>query len=370
MTRSRSAETPGTAGVVRKVRSLPIDLWPAADRDAFTAACQRAVRLKRGGRAAHLKPITQKDLARRYGYFLDYMDRQGKLDVGAAGGSHVTPANVGPFLAELQARVGSVTTYGTIYKVRRATELIAPGVDVRWLVEVEKDLDAVKEPRSKAARVVLTQVLVEAALTLIAGAEANPQLGKFRRAVLVRNGLMIGLLAFHPIRNKNFTVLKIGKTFKRIKNEWWVILDYSETKEDRDDERRVNDMLASAIDRYLTVHRPLLARGKEESYALWISANDGEPMTEDGVAKALSSTTLAGVGIAASPHLFRTAGSSTAAIYGHANPYLGGALLNHRGATVNQMSYNWATSVSAAKALARVLESTRGTDEGGADVSP
>ena len=38
----------------RRVRSLPLHLWPEADRDAWNAACQPAARLKRGGAAGHL----------------------------------------------------------------------------------------------------------------------------------------------------------------------------------------------------------------------------------------------------------------------------------------------------------------------------
>jgi hypothetical protein len=94
-----------------KIRSLPIELWPLADRDAWTAACQPAQRLKRGGTAAHLKPITRNDLARRYGYFLDFLSRQDLLDVDAMVAADVTPANIEAYIAELKARVGSVTVY-------------------------------------------------------------------------------------------------------------------------------------------------------------------------------------------------------------------------------------------------------------------
>ena len=45
VTTRRTAVTP----VTLKIRSLPIELWPLADRDAWTAACQPAQRLKRGG---------------------------------------------------------------------------------------------------------------------------------------------------------------------------------------------------------------------------------------------------------------------------------------------------------------------------------
>jgi hypothetical protein len=342
-------------GAVQKIWSLPIDLWPAADRVQWIAACRPSVRLKRGGNASHLKPVTQRDLARRYGYFFDFLDRLGLLDLGAVAGSQVTPANIELFLSELKIRVGSVTVYGTIYKIRRLAQLLAPGLDLRWLREIENDLAFVMEPRSKADRLILTQVLVEAGLTLTAEADANPKMGRFRRAVQVRDGLMIAILARHPIRNKNFAALEIVKTFRRVNNEWWIILDYTETKEERDDERRVDPMFYPAIERYLTVHRCVLARGNEAETVLWLSANDGKPMTENGVAKAISAATLKTVGINVSPHMFRTSGSATAAIYSHDSPYLGSAMHNHRGTAVNQKSYNWANSNSAANALAEIV---------------
>src|SRR5258708_17187225 len=107
-----------------KIRSLPMEFWPEADRRAWMSACQPSQRLKRGGAGSHLKPITLSDLERRYGYFLDCMNRQGLLDPNKTAGAQVTPENVSTYLEELTARVGSVTVQGSIYKLRRVCELI------------------------------------------------------------------------------------------------------------------------------------------------------------------------------------------------------------------------------------------------------
>ena len=53
---------------------------------------------------------------------------------------YVTPGNVEAYIAELKDRVGSVTIYGSIYKLRRAAQLIAPGQDVRWMAEIRRIL--------------------------------------------------------------------------------------------------------------------------------------------------------------------------------------------------------------------------------------
>ena len=63
----------------------------------------------------------------------------------------------------------------------------------------------------------------------------------------------------HPIRLKNFAALEIGRNFVEIKGSWWIVLSASETKEGRPDERRIDDLLQPALDRYLKKYRPVLA---------------------------------------------------------------------------------------------------------------
>jgi integrase len=344
------------SSIKAKITSLPIELWPKADRKAWMSACQPSQRLKRGGAGSHLKPITQGDLARRYGYFLDCMNRRGLLDPNKAAGGHVTREGVDAYLAELNSRVGSVTAYGSIYKLRRACELIDPARDLSWLADVEKDLALVMRPRSKSDRWVLTEVLVEAGLTLITEAENSRKMSTLGQARQVRNGLMVAMLAMHPVRLKNFATLEIGRSLLEIKSSWWIVLSASETKEDRPDERRIDDLLKPALDRYLKKYRPWLAGADQSTAALWLSSNDGNPMTYDGVARAITETTRATVGVAVSPHLFRTATASSAAIHGGANPHLARALLHHTDHRVTEAHYNRASNLSAANSFQEIIQ--------------
>jgi integrase len=339
------------------VRSLPIESWPEADRKAWVSACQPSQRLKRGGAGSHMKPITVNDLARRYGYFLDCMNRRGLLDPNKAAGGHVTPENVDAYLAELSVRVGSVTVQGSIYKLRRACELIDPVCDLSWLADIEKDLAMEMRPRSKTNRWVLTELLVEAGLALITEAENSRKMTKLGRARQIRNGLMAAMLAMHPIRLKNFAALEIGRSLVETKGSWWIVLSASETKEDRPDERRIDDLLQPALDRYLKKYRPLLAGADHSTVAaLWLSSNDGNPMTYDGVARAITDTTRSTVGVPVSPHLFRTSGASSAAIHGGAKPHLASALLHHTDHGVTEAHYNRASSLSAAKSFREIIQ--------------
>ena len=269
--------------------------------------------------------------------------------------ANVTLDNVDAYIAELKDRVSSVTVYGSISKLRRAAQFIAPGRDFTWLADIEKDLALVMRPRSKFDRMVMAEVLVEAGLTLIHEAESSPNLTDLARACQVRNGLMVALLALCPIRRKNFAALEIGRSFVQIHGKWWIVLSAAETKENRPDERPINELLTPVIDRYLGQHRPVLARTDNPPSALWLSSTDGAPMSYVQVGIVIKATTLATVGVDVSPHLFRTSAASTAATRGGENPYLASALLHHTHPSVTNAHYNRATSLSAAESLRQIV---------------
>ena len=338
-----------------KPRSLPIAEWPASDRLGWAEACRPAQRLKRGGAASHLAPVSQADIANRYGLYLDFLQRNGRLDPAKGAMTLVTPDNVNGFIAELQARVRSVTVWNSVYKLRRAAQLIAPGADFGWLTEIEKDVALVMIPRSKADRLVLTERLVEAGLTLIREAE---MFGKtaLARAVGVRNGLLIALLALHPIRIKNFAALTIADTFINIDGRWWLHIPSEDTKSHRVDERQVPEFITDAVNSYVKTHRAVLCRGDAEHAALWVSSTTGRQLTTKNLGTLISKLTRETIGVDVSPHLFRTAGASTAAVYGGKHPHLASALLNHRDPRVTEEHYNRATTFSAGEEYALITQ--------------
>jgi integrase len=329
--------------ITRSVRSLPLKDWPEADRLGWEAACRPGHRLIRGGTASHLAPVTQADLANRYGLYLDFLDRSGRLDLTAEAAALVTPEAIAAFVAELQDRVSSVTVSRTIYKVRRAAECIAPSCNFVWLAEIGKDLVLLERPKDGFDRAVLPERLVEAGLTLIGEAEADIYGLPLGRALLVRNGLMVALLELCPIRLRNFAALEMRSTFVRIEGAWWIVL--SDTKSRRPDHRPVPSFLDGFIERYLDVYRPILLgystshearserckrsiRAAEPTSALWISRLGG-PLSYGAVERVITETTRMTLGVPVNPHRFRTAAATSAALHAPHSPHLGSALLQH-----------------------------------------
>ena len=122
-----------------------------------------------------MRRVTQNMLTQRYGLFLDFVSRSKRLDQEAEAAGHVTPELVEPYVEELKKRVSSVTIYSSIQKLRRITQLIAPKRHLGWLIEIERELFSAMRPRSKWDRVVLTEIIIEAGLTLIAEAEISEE---------------------------------------------------------------------------------------------------------------------------------------------------------------------------------------------------
>ena len=88
-------------------------------------------------------------------------------------------------------------------------------------------------------------------------------------------------------------------------------------------------------------------------------------MTKKNLGTLISKITLRTLGVDVSPHLFRTAGATTAAMYGSDTPHLASALLGHTDPRVTEEHYNRATSINAAKTYAALIQEHY--DLGGAD---
>ena len=129
------------------------------------------------------------------------------------------------------------------------------------------------------------------------------------------------------------------------------------TKSHRPDERPVPALLNRYIDVYLNQSRPVLLGSRPPTNALWLSSTTGRPMTTKNLGTLISKITLETLGVDVSPHLFRTAAASTAAAYGGNTPHLASALLGHTDPRVTEEHYNRASSVSASKIYADIINS-------------
>ena len=264
-------------------------------------------------------------------------------------------------MADFDGKISSVTAWNCISKLRRASQLLSPKTDFTWLTEIEKDLELLQEPRSKLNRFVYTERIVKAGLTLVVEAKEFTS-AEFKRARGIRNGLMLALLALNPIRRKNFAALEIGTTFKQIEGRWWICLPAKSTKSRRrPEERPVATWLNPYIELYLKEARPvLLTAAPKDTKALWISSVTRGPMTMQKVGSLITQITQETLGIAMSPHLFRTADATTAGDAVSDMPYFASALLGHTNPRITDEHYKRNSSLSAQNDYAAIVARTYG----------
>lgn len=181
---------------------------------------------------------------------------------------------------------------------------------------------------------------------------------------------MIALLAVHPIRHKNLAQLTLSKSFRKMDERWWIILEAADTKGRRADERQVPEYLTPLVDRYLAIFRPILIAQKasetrkieeaamasddQPARSLWISRM-GDPLTYSGVGAAITETTEAVLGQRLSPHAFRRAAKATVTFFCASNPRIIQGVLQHQTFRTGDDYYDTSPSHRAALELTAIV---------------
>lgn len=335
-----------------RVRGCPLHEWPISDREAWQQACVPSRRLKPGGAAGRLRPSTQTSLVRAYGYLLDFCRRTGTFDENADVVAHVTHEIIDDFVDDLRRRVSSVTRASYISKIHRIAKILAPGRDFVWLREIEGDLRYEARPRPKYHRIVPSDRLLTLGLQLIERGNTGYHLSKLACARLVRDGLMIALLSICPIRLGNLANLRIGRQLRWVDGTWWLILEASETKSGRPDERPIPGILAPHIDEWVEHGRILFP---EPWDAFWPSTKGGA-LAYTYVGEIITKTTLRELGVPVNPHLFRHCAVYTIATVAGDRMGIASELLQHTNPRTTEKYYNKGALIGAVRRYHQILD--------------
>ena len=93
----------------------------------------------------------------------------------------------------------------------------------------------------------------------------------------------------------------------------------------------------------------MLIGSRPPTNSLWISTRTGQRYTSKNLGTLISKITFRTIGVDVSPHLFRTAAATTAAMYGGDIRLLKSCVLGHSDSRVTYEHYIRATTVNAAK---------------------
>ena len=318
-----------------------------------------------GGRAATWSPLGRKTVERGYGRYLTWLALTGRLNVDDSIPVRLRPEFATAYVEHLRERNAPYTVISRLGQLAMFAAVAAPICDRSHLNRLQARVRARGlGPGRKAGRLRHSAELAELGLQLVEKAERLrfARKGSQRWLTLLRDGLLIGLLALRPLRLANLTALRLGvHLVDRGADGWWLLIPAVEVKNRRPIEMPFPDTLLPALRKYLDEARPLLqVRSSDQANrtALWLSLH-GEPLSDRGVYGIVVRCTRIAFGQSLSPHLFRHAAATTLALEDPGQVRMAGPLLGHTTFATTERYYRMSRSVEAARVHHKLLARLR-----------
>ena len=351
-----------TDTVARIPRSIKPADWPQKDRAAWAAAHRRGTLLDDDGLAASWAVATSDIIGRGYGTFLAFLAQTADLDPTASPADRLTRPRIEAYVTYLRERNHSSTVAARILQLSRATAVMSPTADLAWLRRIFARLRRTATPAiDDRVRLLPAATLFELANVLMRRAEAEIGRPVRRRALWLRDGLLIALLCAWAPRSRNLAGTTIGGSLQRRGEVWWAAFGPEGTKNKRPIEVPLPDQFTPWIDRYIYYYRPLLACRSSIPAAgdsFWLSSS-GKPLTAKKIGERVSAVTKRELGRAVNPHLFRKVIPTELAIRDPAHVGVAQPLLGHTDYRTTQHAYNLGRALDAARQHHRLVQSIR-----------
>jgi integrase/recombinase XerD len=359
------------------IRRLAIAGWPGRDRALWEKGVEARGLFESADAGAGWSEGSRYKTAGGYNFWLSWLAAENLLDPYLGPADRVTRERAAAYIAELQADRAPYTVLCRVQELYDALRVLSPETNWDWLAQLYRTLRAQVRPvRDKVSRLKPVDELAALGERLIGEAETAPEWSARRRAVLFRDGLIIALLAYRPVRLRNLAMMLLGRHLMKVSGCWQILFAGDETKSHIPYEAMVPSALAPRLETYLEVHRPVLMRGERADGradappinagldAVWVS-EVGTQLEASALGRRIVDHTRDAFGRSVSPHMFRDCAATSIAID---NPkHIGDAslVLGHAGHTMTEKHYNHARSLEASRRHAEGLARLRKTLNGG-----
>jgi integrase len=338
---------------------LSYQSWPAEDvrlwedcferKDRFSARPRRSL-------AIPTKNWMKPDSASFLGFVANHYPERLELAPGARPNEKV----VAEFVDFLWQTCRQTTIVSTLRNLRSVYTTIAPDRDWDWLRTIANR--CARGARSRPLKTATSEALYALGLELMEKAEAEvAEIGMVteHHAITYRDGLMIALLAAHPIlRRRALANLQIGQQLVRSGGTWVLDIPAEDTKAGRAIEQPlVVRSLAPFVDRYLEQFRSRFY-GAEGHTGLWAS-REWCPMLGTTISQIVARRTNAKFGFSVSPHRFRHAAATFWSERDPENILATKDLLGHSSFRTTDKYYIAAQSRLAGRALEQALSGAK-----------
>lgn len=338
-----------------KTKGMKFEKWPELDQIAWRAATRPGDWLDAPGRGASWRPKSQLKFADAYGHWLSWLTEEGLLVGSDRPRIRITEERIWSYARWMLERVAPVTAWSRIVDLEIVAKAFAPDDElpsfkklIQWMPKapsVDKRLK-LREPAE----------LHQLGLDLMKRAEAGGCSSRLRNAVAYRDGLMISLAAWRPLRCRNLCDLHLHLHLRIERGSLRILIPAEETKTGKAISMTWPEGLRRALDRYVDHWRPFLIGGAQDHRRLWVSSRGGGQLASHTLACNFRSRTLEAFGVAISPHRFRDAAATMLAIHKPEHVRAGAAVLGHARYETTQRHYNQARSLQAVRTLHACLD--------------
>jgi integrase len=338
---------------------LPASQWPAADQRLWADAMYSNDDPFCDAPGARLAHATRDKYRFGWRRFLGFLALSDPLALRVDPAERITIARVRSYVSHLAVTHAPQSIAARVDELYQAARIMMPQTDWTWLKTLKARLHAAAPARGRVGPVITSLPLIELGQHLMD--RSMPTLGTSIRmadAIRYRDGLMIALLAFIPLRRKNLAALEIGRHLTREGDGWFVIVPRAEIKTKSSSiEVAVPELLRPYLAVYLDIVRPRMLR-RPTCNALWVSPCGGA-LGYFAIWRIFSRHTLSRLGIHIAPHDCRDAGATTWAIAAPDQVGVARDLLGHSDLRTTTRHYNRARGVEASRAYTQVIEKMR-----------
>jgi integrase len=269
----------------------------------------------------------------------------------------VTPDRLRKYARHLGETNTSYSVACQIDSLYGAVRILLPKQDWIWLRHLKKRLFATAPP-ARRGPVITSMQLLDLGFELMAESRIVPQQSAtLDAAIQYRDGLIIALSAYFPLRHKNLAAIEIGRDFIKEDSKWCLIIPPEESKTGVPIDFEIPDDVAGHLETYLQLVRPRLLR-RPSCKALWVSAKGG-PLSYSALGPVVTRHTTGRLGMRVTPHDARDAAATFWAIMAPQQIGVARDLLGHARLSTTNKYYNRAKGIEASRRQARLIAKMR-----------
>jgi len=336
---------------------LPFADWPEGDRDLWDAATRNDDPFA-GDAGARLAKSTLHVYRQAWRAFLGFLTIAEPAALGISPLERLTADRVREFAQRLAQTNTPRLVAIQIEMLYGAARVMMPNADWSWLRVMKARLRSAAPRAGGAGPVITSMQLLELGLQLInESSPAGDAPSTVADVLRYRDGLMIALLAYIPLRLKNFVGLEIDKDLVKEGDKWFIIIPPEDNKTRTHLEFQIPDDLENEFSTYVDYVRPRLLRWLEYK-ALWVSSRGGA-LSASSFGPIMTRYTGGRLGIRMTPHDARDAAATTWAVAAPNQIGIARDLLAHSDLRTTNKYYNRARAVEASRAHAQVVATMR-----------